>query len=355
MAVFLLAKCVPNGYGFKKTDNPLKRKRPPVTPTLMNSLNHRHIFGQDRKRPGEPRTRIVIAVTAAMMIVEITTGMIFGSMALLADGLHMASHAAALSISVFAYVYARRHADDARFSFGTGKVNALGGFSGAVLLAVFAVMMAVESMIRLVNPVEIAFNPAIFVAVIGLGVNGLSMFVLDHKNDSHHDHVPGHAGDNDNGYPHDHHHHDHNLRSAYLHVLADALTSFLAIFALLVAKYIGLVWMDPFMGIVGAIMVSRWSMGLLRSTSYLLLDRQAPATIRKKVMDSIEKEGNCQVVDLHLWAVGPDIYAAIVSVTTETPRPPEYYKQLISSDFELVHVTVEVNRTLEKNGKTVAF
>ncbi|WP_372680681.1 CDF family Co(II)/Ni(II) efflux transporter DmeF [Desulfosarcina sp.] len=300
-------------------------------------LNHSHSFGQDHKRPGESRTIIVIVVTTAMMVVEIATGMLFGSMALLADGLHMASHTAALSINAFAYIYARRHARDERFSFGTGKVNALGGFSGAVLLAVFAVMMAVESVVRLFNPVAIAFNQAIFVAIIGLMVNGLSMFILDHKTDAHHGH--------DHGHDHDHHHNDHNLRSAYLHVLADALTSFLAIFALLAAKYFGLIWMDPLMGIVGAIMVSRWSIGLLIGTSHVLLDRQASVDIQKKVVDGIEINGDNRVVDLHLWTVGPDIYAAIVSVVTETPKPPKYYKQLIPSDLKFVHVTVEVNRT----------
>ena len=305
-------------------------------------LNHSHSFGQDLKRPGESRTIIVIVVTAAMMVVEIATGILFGSMALLADGLHMASHAAALSINAFAYIYARRHAHDDRFSFGTGKVNALGGFSGAVLLAVFAAMMAVESLVRLFNPVAIAFNQAIFVAIIGLMVNGLSMLILGHKDDSHHGHDHGHDF---HGNDHDHPHHDHNLRSAYLHVLADALTSFLAIFALLAAKYVGLVWMDPLMGIVGAILVSRWSIGLLVGTSHVLLDRQAPVDVQQKVVDGIEKNGDNRVVDLHLWTVGPDIYAAIVSVATEIPKPPEYYKQLIPSDFKLVHVTVEVNRT----------
>ncbi|MFO7715279.1 CDF family Co(II)/Ni(II) efflux transporter DmeF [Desulfosarcina sp.] len=301
--------------------------------------NHSHSFGQDQKRPGESRTIIVIAVTAVMMVVELAAGILFGSMALLADGLHMASHAAALSINVLAYIYARRHAHNARFSFGTGKVNALGGFSGAVLLAVFAVMMALESGVRLINPVAIAYDQAIFVAVIGLLVNGLSMFVLNHKDKHHHEH--GH------GY-HDDHHLDHNLRSAYLHVLADALTSFLAIFALLAAKYFGLVWMDPLMGIAGAVLVSRWSIGLLRTTSHVLLDGQAPADIQQKVLDGIGKNDDNRVIDLHLWAVGPGIYAAIVSVVAKVPQSPDYYKQLIPSDVKLVHVTVEVNRDSER-------
>jgi cation diffusion facilitator family transporter len=319
-------------------------------------LNHSHSFGQEHKRPGESRTIIVIVVTAIMMVVEIVTGMLFGSMALLADGLHMASHAAALTITAFAYIYARRHAHDNRFSFGTGKVNALGGYSGAVLLAVFAVMMALESVIRLINPVAIAFNQAIFVAVVGLLVNGLSMLILDHREDHHHhehgahdvhhDHTPhDHTPHDHTSHDHGHHHHDHNLRSAYLHVLADALTSLLAIVALLAAKYFGLIWMDPLMGIVGAIMVSRWSIGLLRPTSHVLLDHQAPEALRQKVVDGIEKNGDNQVVDLHLWAVGPDIYAAIIALTSKTPGTPEHYKTLIPSDLEMVHVTVEVNPT----------
>jgi cation diffusion facilitator family transporter len=325
-----------------------------MPPTHAASLNHNHGFGQDCKRPGENRTLIVISVTAVMMGIEVAAGILFGSMALLADGLHMASHAAALSINVLAYIYARRHAHDERFSFGTGKVNALGGFSGAVLLAVFAAIMAVESVARLVNPVAIAFNDAIFVAVIGLLVNGLSMFILNHKDSHFSDHAHADGTQDDHDHFHDHHHqqhqHDHNLRSAYLHVLADALTSCLAIVALLTAKYFGLIWMDPLMGIVGAVMVLRWSVGLLRSTSHVLLDRQAPAAIQQKVMDLIQKNGDNQVVDLHLWAVGPGIYAAILSVNTGLPQPPEHYKQLIASNLNLVHVTVEVNPTCNSTG-----
>lgn len=309
----------------------------------MSDLNHDHSFGQDRKLPGENRTLIVILITALMMVVEIVTGMLFGSMALLADGLHMASHTVALSITVFAYVYARRHSHDARYSFGTGKVNALGGFCGAILLAVFAVMMAVESVIRLANPVMIAFDQAIVVAVVGLMVNGICVLILNHRPESHHDHGPIHRPQT--GYPDVAPFHDHNLRSAYLHVLADALTSFLAIFALLGAKYAGWVWMDPFMGIIGALLVSRWSIGLLLTTSHVLLDRQAAPELRQKVVESIEKMGDSRVVDLHFWAVGPGIYAVIVSLTTDRPNSPQYYKERIPSDLKLVHVTVEVTRT----------
>lgn len=311
----------------------------------LQHWQHTHTFDQDRKRPGENRTIIVIAITSTMMVVEIATGIIFGSMALLADGLHMASHAAALTINAFAYSYARRHSHDAQYSFGTGKVNALGGFTGAVLLAIFALMMAWESIDRIIDPIEIAFNQAIFVAVLGLIVNGASVFILGHNHDHDHEHSSqyhqDHVRHEDHG--HDHHNHDHNLRAAYLHVLADALTSILAIFALLVAKYAGLMWMDPLMGIVGALLVSRWSLGLLRSTSAVLLDKQGPEHIRTKIKQSIEKEQN-YVVDLHLWSIGPNIYGVIVSVVAQYPQSPEHYKQSIPSNLGLAHVTVEVHQ-----------
>jgi cation diffusion facilitator family transporter len=295
---------------------------------------HSHTFGQDRKRPGEVRTIIVIAITGTMMVVEIAAGILFGSMALLADGLHMASHAAALSINVFAYIYARRYAHDDQYAFGTGKVNALGGFTGAILLAFFALIMAWESIKRFVHPVEIAFNQAIFVAVIGLMVNGVSVFILGYQNEHQH----GDEGRHD-------HHHDHNLKAAYLHVLADALTSLLAIFALLTAKYLGLVWMDPLMGIVGAILVSRWSFGLIHDTSVVLLDKRGPEEIRTTIKKCIEKDESDRISDLHLWSVGPNIYAAIIAVDTSDPKPVEHYKQLIPSKLNLVHVTVEVHHS----------
>lgn len=302
----------------------------------LETWQHDHVFGQDVKRHGESRTAIVIAITATMMVVEIGAGAIYGSMALLADGLHMASHAAALSINVFAYVYARRHARNRSFSFGTGKMNALGGFSGAVLLGVFALLMAAESVERIVNPVSIAFNQAIFVAVLGLIVNGASVFILGEEG---HDHHHDHADDHD----HHHHHHDHNLRSAYLHVMADALTSLLAIVALLVAKYFGFIWVDPLMGIVGSLLVAKWSLGLLRSTSQVLLDKQGPAAIRESILGRLEF-GDTRVADLHLWSIGPNIYSAIVAVVTHTPQSPDYYKSLVADEPGLAHVTVEVHQ-----------
>ena len=299
----------------------------------IQSWQHDHTFGQDLKHAGEHKTLVVVAMTVAMMVVEIAAGIVFGSMALLADGLHMASHAAALGINVFAYAYARRHACDGRFSFGTGKVNALGGFTGAVLLGVFALIMAWESAKRILSPVAIAFNQAIFVAVVGLIVNGVSVWVLNIKQDHHHHGEVVHE-----------HHHDHNLRSAYLHVLADAVTSLLAIFALLAAKYFGLVWMDPLMGIAGSILVFRWSWELLRATSHVLLDYQGPEELQRKIKEQIERDGDSRVTDLHLWVVGPNIYSAIISVVAHDPLQPEEYKSMISSNLGLVHVTVEVCR-----------
>lgn len=294
---------------------------------ILKRWRHQHSFGQDQKRPGEFRTLLVITITASMMIVEIAAGIAFGSMALLADGLHMGSHAVALSINAFAYVYARRHAHNERYSFGTGKVNTLGGYTGAILLAVFATMMAFESITRLIEPVEIAFNQAIFVAVVGLVVNGASVLILGM----------------DHGHHHDHHHHDHNLKSAYLHVLADALTSFLAIFALLIGKYFGAIWMDPLMGIVGAILVARWSFGLLKTTSTIILDEQASADTCNSIQLAIESEESSRIVDLHVWTIGPGIYSAVISIVSNNPQQPAYYKSRIAELIELQHVSVEVN------------
>lgn len=303
----------------------------------MPASPHSHTFGQDQKRPGETKTVIVIAITALTMAVEITAGILFGSMALLADGLHMASHAAALTISAWAYIYARRHANNPEFSFGTGKVNALGGFTGAILLAVFALIMAWESVHRLIDPVEIVFNQAIAVAILGLIVNGVCVFILGDNHHHHHDH-PHHDD-------HDHEpDHDHNLRSAYLHVLADALTSLLAIGALLAAKYFDAIWMDPFMGIVGSLLVARWSVGLIRSTSGILLDKQGPEHLREQIRSAIEKNGTHRISDLHLWSIGPDIYSVILSVESQSPLPPDAYKQLLPADRGIVHVSVEVDK-----------
>ena len=259
-------------------------------------------------------------------------------MALLADGLHMASHAAALGLSAFAYAYARRHAHDRRFTFGTGKVNSLAGFASAVVLALFAVMMCIESVRRFLEPVPIAYNQAIAVAVLGLIVNGISVFILREGHDHGHGH--GHHGGD-----HDHeHHHDHNLRAAHLHVLADALTSVLAIAALLTAKYFGVNWMDPAMGIVGGILVARWSWGLLGATSRVLLDRQAPEDVLDEVraaLGSIPVE----LVDLHVWEIGPGYRAAILGVETAGDLEVEDIKRLVPERLGIAHLTVALHRS----------
>lgn len=329
---------------------------------------HDHTFGQDEKKSGERRTLIVIVITAVTMVVEIAAGIAFGSMALLADGLHMGSHASALAISAFAYYYTRRHAKDARFNFGTGKVNSLAAFASAVMLVLFALVMVWESVQRFISPVAIGFNQAIFVAVLGLTVNGVCLLILGwhrhfHTEDEHH-----HAWDNRHHYGHPHQHGeehgahphkrrapeawDHNLWSAYLHVLADALTSLLAIFALLGGKYLGQSWLDPFMGIVGAALVVRWSWGLLRSSAYVLLDMQAPEELQEEVRKAIESEGDNRISDLHVWAVGPGIYAAEIAIISSQPLETDGYYNLLPKKLPLVHVTVETHQCTSPACKT---
>lgn len=324
----------------------------------LKQVEHDHTFGHDVVQPGERRTFIVVAVTAVTMVVEVVCGIMFGSMALLADGLHMASHAAALSISAFAYVYARRRARDARFSFGTGKVNALAGFTGAVLLMMFATFMVWESLERFANPVAIQFDAAIVVACLGLLVNGACALILgSHSHDHGHDHGHGHGHAHaEHGHDahasdeHDHAEHDHNLRSAYLHVIADALTSLAAIFALVCGKFAGWTWLDPAMGIVGAVLIVRWGWGLVRDTSRILLDHQGSEELCGQVRGALE--GGCadkgcavdRVADLHVWSIGGGYYAAVVVIVSSAPQDPAVYKQRIPSALHIVHATIEVHQ-----------
>lgn len=315
---------------------------------------HDHTFGLDRRQPGESRALVVIALTAVTMVVEIIAGSVYGSMALLADGLHMASHVAALGITAVAYRYARKHAGDRNYSFGTGKVNTLGGYTGAILLAVFAALMVWESLWRLVEPVAIAFDQAIVVAVIGLLVNGGSVLILDtghghdhHHHDHDHDHDPGHSHGQHQGHahphPHDKAHADHNLRSAYLHVIADALTSLLAIVALLAGKFANLPWMDPLMGVLGALLVARWSWGLLQSTATILLDSEVTDGIQAVIRQRLEADGQTRLVDLHVWSLGSGKRAAIVSLTSPAPLDTRAYHAMIPASLGLDHVTIEVH------------
>ncbi len=314
----------------------------------LKDWTHAHRFGLGDTGERERRVRWVIAITAAAMVLEIAGGLAFGSMALLADGLHMASHATALAIAAFAYAFARRHAANPRFSFGTGKVGALAGFASAVLLLGFAVVMAGESVGRLIAPMEIVFDQALLVAVIGLAVNAVSAVLLRHGHSHGHEHGHGghgHGGHGHDGHDHadDDHAHDHNLRGAYLHVIADALTSVLAIAALLAGKYAGWVWMDPMMGIVGAVLITRWSWGLLRQTSRVLVDAQAPEPVCRAITDAIEGGGSDRVADLHVWSIGPGARAAILAVVTDTPQAPEHYRDRLPDHLGLAHVSVEVH------------
>lgn len=271
-------------------------------------------------------------ITAITMVVEIVAGSVFGSMALLADGWHMGTHAGAFAITIFAYHYSRKHNSDRDFTFGTGKVSVLGGYSSAIALAVVALFIGVESIERLITPQEIRFNEAIAVAVLGLTVNLFCAYLL-HGNHTHtHEHGHKHA-----------HHHDHNLRGAYLHVIADALTSVLAIFALSFGKLFGWQWLDPLMGIVGALVITRWAYGLLKDTSTILLDRNSEREHVELIRQRIESDSDNRVSDIHIWRVGPVDYAAIVSVVTHYPKSTEHYKNLLAEFKELSHLTIEVN------------
>jgi cation diffusion facilitator family transporter len=290
------------------------------------------------------RTWIVVAITFVMMVVEITAGVLFGSMALLADGVHMATHAGALSIAALAYQYARRHQHDARFAFGTGKVGDLAGFASALALGLVAIVIAVESVGRLLSPVPVAFGDAILVAVIGLVVNLASAMLLGHSHgdEDHEDaHEEEHShDDHDHAHDHAHHHADHNLLAAYVHVLADAFTSVLAIVALVAGRYLGWVWLDAAMGIVGAIIILRWAYSLTRQTSRVLLDSADPALL-KSVKDHLERDGAC-VSDLHIWRLGPGHSAVVATVVCPAGNKPDYFKQRLRRLPTLSHVTVEV-------------
>lgn len=305
----------------------------------LEKWRHDHDFmNLEANIANERRTLYVVLLTAVMMVVEIAAGIVYNSMALLADGWHMATHAGALGIAVVAYRYARHHSKDKRFTFGVGKVELLGGYTSAVILGVVALLMIWESFDRLLDPLTISFDQAMFVAVIGLVVNLVSAWLL------HGGHGHGHEHHHDHGHRHHHGTHtDHNLRGAYLHVLADALTSVLAIVALLCGKLFGWVWMDAAMGIVGALVISRWAVGLLRDTGRILLDSEIDEEKFEQVRKAIEVDADNRVVDLHLWRVGSQRIGAIVSLVTHYPQSPEHYKRLLASMPEIVHATVEVN------------
>lgn len=308
-----------------------------------SATGHDHFFLGSNHQRNERKVWLVIALTASMMLVEIVAGTLYGSMALVADGWHMSTHAGAMLIAVLAYRFARRHAGNPRFTFGTGKLGDLAGFASAIVLALVALLIGWESLVRLTQPIHIDFNQAIAVAVVGLGVNLVCAWLLkdDHAHHHHHGHEHHHSNDE---------HHapgkgrDNNLRAAYLHVLADALTSVLAILALLLGRSYGWTWADPAMGVVGALVIARWSWGLIRDSGSVLLDAAAEGQdVRQEIREAMAPTGS-QVTDLHVWQVGPGHFAAIVSLMAREPREPAHYKALLAHIHELSHVTVEVQR-----------
>jgi cation diffusion facilitator family transporter len=295
----------------------------------LEDLAHDHNFlGASHDRNAR-RTLWVVALTSVMMIAEITAGLITGSMALLADGFHMATHAGALAVAAAAYAFAKRHVANPRFTFGTGKVGDLVGFASTLVLAIVALGIAVESISRLINPVHVDFATAIYVALIGLVVNLASAAMLSHG----HDHHPHHDHDDH------HHHHDHNLRAAYIHVVSDAVTSVFALIALFGGRFFGWIWLDPLMGIVGSLVIARWSWSLMRQTAGVLLDT-ADRRLLERMKSAIEDGGDAIVADLHVWRIGPGAHAAIISaagrVTTAEVR------RRLSTIGTLAHVTIEV-------------
>jgi len=321
---------------------------------------HGHDYGTPGQARAEGYTRAVVALTLGFMVVELVAGWLTGSMALLADGWHMGSHAAALGISAYAYAFARRHRADPRFTFGTGKVSSLAGYSSALLLGAGALWMLVESLGRLVDPVPIRYGDALLVAALGLGINLVSAWLLHRAGEGH-----GHHGhDHNQGHDHHHGHHpadgqgpgddhchdrvqgrtrDHNLRAAYLHVLADALTSVLALVALGLGMSFGWTFLDPLMGVAGALLIGTWTWALARDSAAVLLDASEHGDVAARVREAIEADSDNQVADLHLWRVGPGGHACIVSLVTHSPRPVEHYRALLAGLPGLLHVTVEVN------------
>lgn len=308
----------------------------------ISGWTHRHHFTGGGEATAERRARLVVALTLVMMGLEIAVGLWTNSMALLADGFHMATHGVALGVAAFAYWYMRRHADDPRYSFGAGKAGALAGFTSALILAVVALGMIRESAWRLTDVQVIDFDEALAVAALGLAVNLLSALILGgshhgHKHDEHEHH------EHDHGHHHGGHDHDINMRGAYLHVLADALTSVLAIVALVAGKFWGWWWLDPTMGFVGGVVILVWGWGLANSAAGVLLDRCDDDGLAAEVRTAIEGASDARIADLHLWRVGPGHWAAVISLVARTPQAPADYRALLAGVHGLSHITIEVH------------
>jgi cation diffusion facilitator family transporter len=315
----------------------------------MSTASHSHVFLGEGHDKNERRTWAVIALCAVMMVAEIVGGLLFGSIALVADGLHMSTHASALLLAALAYRYARRHAEDPRFSFGTGKLGDLAGFSSAIVLLMIAVLIGYEAVSRLIAPVPISFNEAIPIAVLGLIVNIVSALLLSgggHEHGHSHDHSHDHDHSLDHSHEHVHgkSHRDNNMRAAVIHVLADAVVSVLVIAGLLLARTFGWLFMDPVAGLVGAAVIASWSYGLIRDTGAILLDMNPDRGMAERVRATIERDGD-RLEDLHLWRLGPGHLGAILSVVTTKPRDADHYRRLLGHFRHLSHVTVEVQQT----------
>jgi cation diffusion facilitator family transporter len=311
---------------------------------------HSHVFLGAAHEASERRTWVVIWLCGAMMVAEIVGGLIFGSIALVADGLHMSTHAGALLLAALAYTYSRRHAEDRRFTFGTGKLGDLAGFTSAIVLAMIALLIAYEAIVRFVHPVAIHFGQAIPIAALGLCVNLASAWLL--STGGHHHHGHGHSHDHDHDHEHEHEHEhrghaahgrDNNMRAALVHVAADAAVSVLVIAGLSLARLFGWLWMDPLAGLIGAAVIASWSYGLIRDTAAILLDMNPDEHLAAKIRQTIEACGD-SVADLHLWRLGPGHLGAIVCVTTASSREPDFYRQQLERFASLSHLTIETAR-----------
>ena len=325
----------------------------------IDDLRHGHYFLGDAHEHNERKTWIVIAITTVMMIAEIVGGIWFGSVALIADGLHMSTHTGALLIAALAYSYSRRYAHDHRFAFGTGKLGDLAAFSSAIVLAMVALLIVYESIERFFHPVDIAFGEAIPIAFLGLAVNLVSAFLLRDDHHHHHGHGHDHGHDDherdDHDHKHDHAHHDHehghdrhaayrrdnNLRAAFVHVATDVVVSVLVIVGLFAASALNWLWLDPAVGLLGAAVVGIWAFNLLRSAGAVLLDMSPDPTLPQKIADRLEQNGD-RIFDLHLWRVGPGHVAGIVSLVSSQPQGPGVYKKRLADLRSLSHVTIEV-------------
>jgi cation diffusion facilitator family transporter len=316
----------------------------PMHTHSIEDFRHAHVFLGEAHARNERKTWTVIAICTAMMVAEILGGVWFGSVALTADGLHMSTHAGALLIAALAYTYSRRHIGDERLSFGTGKLGDLAAFTSAIILSMIALFIGYESLNRLFSPVPIAFNQAIPIAVVGLGINLLSAFLLRDEQDHHHGHAHDHPHDDDkHRHGRGEYHRDHNLRAAFVHVIADAAVSVLVIIGLVAGRQFGWIWMDPVMGLMATIVIMSWSWSLVRSAGAVLLDNSPDPALSAKIAARLEQRGD-RISDLHLWRVGPGHMAAIVSVVSDHPETASSYKKRLSDLPGLSHLTIEVER-----------